>query len=76
VVGTVVYGDTDEYAEAFVTLIGEGKKITTETNFFGDFEFENLSYNTDYTVIVEAKSYKTRKIMVNTAYDVCLNIIL
>ena len=59
VAGTVVYKDTDECAGgATVTLTGNGKHMTAKTNTFGDFEFEGLADNADYTVKIEAQGYK------------------
>jgi Fe-S-cluster-containing dehydrogenase component len=77
VAGTVVYGDTDECAEgATVTLSGNGKKMTTKTNLFGDFEFEGLADSTDYTVKIEAKGYKPKEMPAKTTNDVYLGVIM
>jgi Fe-S-cluster-containing dehydrogenase component len=77
VAGTVVYGDTDECAEgATVTLSGNGQKMTTKTSLFGDFEFEGLADNTDYTVKVEAKGYKPKELSAKTTTDVYLGVIM
>ena len=77
IAGTVVYGDNDECAEgATVTLSGNGKKMTTKTNLFGDFEFEGLADSTDYTVKIEAKGYKTKEMTAKTTIDVNLGVIM
>jgi Fe-S-cluster-containing dehydrogenase component len=76
IAGTVLFGDKGECADgATVTLSGNGKNMTTKTNFFGDFEFEGLADNTDYTVKVEAKGYKLKKMPAKTTTDVYLGII-
>lgn len=76
VAGTVVYGKTDECAEgATVTLTGNGKDMTTKTNFFGDFEFEGLADNMNYTVTVKAKGYKPKELPAKTTTDVYLGVI-
>ncbi len=76
VAGTVVFGDTDECAGGVaVTLTGNGKKMTIKTNFFGDFEFENLDKNEDYIIEIEAKGYKPQEMSAKTKTDVYLGII-
>ncbi len=73
VAGTVIYDDKDECAgDVTVTLSGNGKSMTTKTNFFGDFEFEGLAPDTKYTVKIEAKGYKPKKLEVLTKLDVYL----
>jgi Fe-S-cluster-containing dehydrogenase component len=73
VAGTVVSGDKDECVEgAMVTLTGGGKTATTQTNFFGDFEFEGLAENKSYTVKIEAPGYTTRSVRVKTHNDIYL----
>jgi Fe-S-cluster-containing dehydrogenase component len=77
VAGTVVYSDTDECSEGTtVTLSGNGKNMTAKTNLFGDFEFEGLADNTDYTVKVEAKGYKSKELAAKTISDVYLGVIM
>lgn len=77
IAGTVLYADTNECAEgALVTLIGNEEKRTTKTNVFGDFEFENLKENADYTVIVEASGYKSQVFKVKTINDIYLGRIM
>jgi len=73
VAGTVIYKDKDECASGVeVTLSHKGKVQKTRTNGFGDFEFEGLPADTDYTVSIEAKGYKPRKLKALTRVDVCL----
>ena len=76
IAGTVVYGDVDECAgNVKVTLSGNGKDKTTQTNEFGDFEFGGLPDNTDYMVKVEAKNYSSRQMHANTITDAYLGVI-
>ncbi len=76
VAGTIISGDKEECVEgATVTLSGGGASLKTETNFFGDFEFEGLKDNTDYTVKIEAKGYKPQEMKARTATDVYLGVI-
>jgi Fe-S-cluster-containing dehydrogenase component len=71
VAGTVIYGDKDECAEnVTVTLSGKGIKKTAQTNVFGDFEFDGLPDNTDYTVSIRALGYKDRELKAKTRVDV------
>ena len=77
VAGTVAYADTDECAEgAAVTLTGNGTNMTARTNNFGDFEFEGLADNTDYTVKIKAKGYKPKEMQAKTTTDVYLGVIM
>lgn len=72
----MVLGDTDECARgAIVTLIGNGKKMTAETDFFGDFEFEKLEENRDYVIKIEAEGYKPQGRKLKTETDIYLGII-
>ena len=50
--------------------------MTIKTNIFGDFEFEGLANNVEYTVKVEAKSYKPKEMLVKTTTDVYLGVIM
>jgi Fe-S-cluster-containing dehydrogenase component len=73
VAGTVVLGDVDEVAANInVTLSGEGQTRTASTNGFGDFEFEGLADNTDYTVKIEAPGYKSKSVKAKTLKDTYL----
>ena len=73
VAGTVIYGDKDEVAAGIEVVISvNGKSQKTKTNGFGDFEFEDLAENTEYTVKVEAKGYKAQSIVDKTMKDVYL----
>lgn len=73
VAGTVVYGDTDEVATNItVTLRANGDSLATQTNGFGDFEFEGLADNLDCTIVVEAPGYKSKNVKVKTMKDTSL----
>jgi Fe-S-cluster-containing dehydrogenase component len=77
VAGSVVFGDTDACVKgAKVTLTGDGKPLTKTTDTFGDFEFEGLPDNTDYTVKIEAEGYTSQEIPVKTVTDVYLGVIV
>jgi Fe-S-cluster-containing dehydrogenase component len=73
VAGAIVFGDTDECAAgAKVTLEGEGEKQTLIADNYGDFEFEGLASDKEYTVKIEAPGYKSQKITAKTGIDVYL----
>jgi Fe-S-cluster-containing dehydrogenase component len=73
IAGSVIFKDTDECAEGVkVTLTGEGDKKTVLTNNYGDFEFEGLPADKEYTVKVEARGYKSQEFNVKTNIDVYL----
>jgi len=73
VAGTVVYGDVDEVAvDIKITLNGDGKTQITQTNGFGDFEFEGLGDNMDYVVKVEAPGYQPKSLKARTSKDIYL----
>ena len=76
VAGTVVSPNMDEALEnAKITLtrLPTGKKITTKTNNYGDFEFENLEANKRYSVLIEKAGYQPKKVgVVRTDKDVYL----
>jgi Fe-S-cluster-containing dehydrogenase component len=73
VAGTVIYGDIDEVAVGLkVTLSGNGESRSVKTNGFGDFEFEGLGDNTDYTVRVEAPGYQAKSVKAKTMKDTYL----
>ena len=73
VAGTVVFEDTDECAEnVTVTLSGDGKKETVKTNNYGDFEFEGVEVDKEYSVKVEYSGYKSQEFKAQTKEDVYL----
>lgn len=75
IAGTVIYGDIEECAGSItVTLKGNNKEQTTKTNNFGDFEFENLDDNAEYSIIIKAPKYKAQEFQVRTRADVYLGV--
>ena len=70
VAGTIIYGDIDECANGLrVLLIGDKESRETKTNGFGDFEFEGLADNIEYTVKIEAPGYKSKSLKARTQKD-------
>jgi Fe-S-cluster-containing dehydrogenase component len=79
VAGEVVFRDKkDECAAGVkVTLSSKGNADkVTETDNYGDFEFEGLDADKDYTVLVEHSGYSPRKMKVKTKIDMYLGEIL
>lgn len=73
VAGTVIYSDISEAAtEIHVMLTGPDGAKTVRTNGFGDFEFEDLPENTDFTVRIKAEGYKETLLYAKTSKDVYL----
>ena len=70
IAGSVVWGDTDECAEgAEVSMTGAGFKQTLKANNYGDFEFEGLDSDKEYSVKITAPGYKSYEATVNTQID-------
>jgi Fe-S-cluster-containing dehydrogenase component len=77
IAGAVVFGDTDECAEgATVTLSGNGIEKNVKTDNYGDFEFESLPDNKQYTVTIAHPGYGEQKFTVRTNIDVYLGDII
>jgi Fe-S-cluster-containing dehydrogenase component len=79
VAGEVVFRDRkDECAVGVkVTLSSKGNAVqVTKTDNYGDFEFEGLDADRDYTVSIEHSGYGTKKIKVKTNIDTYLGDIL
>lgn len=77
VAGTVIFGDKDECAENVgVTLTGQEIERTTNTNNYGDFEFEGLKAGEDFWVKVEYPGYTQKVFKVQTEDDVYLGEII
>jgi Fe-S-cluster-containing dehydrogenase component len=73
IAGTVIFGDKDECAgEVNVTLTGKGGKHTSVTNNFGDFEFEGLEADREFSVKIEHLGYSRKSFKVQTKADVYL----
>jgi Fe-S-cluster-containing dehydrogenase component len=74
IVGEVVRRDVPgECAEGVkVTLEGDGLKLETRSDSYGDFEFDGLEKNTDYRVGVDLEGYASMIIDAYTQTDVDL----
>ncbi len=77
VAGAVALGDKDECAEgAVITLTGNGETKTVKADNYGDFEFEDLPDDTEFTVKVEYPGYAAQEFEVKTKIDVYLGDII
>lgn len=77
IAGTIAYGDTDECAGGVtVDLKGSNGEQTVKTNNFGDFEFEGLDDNAEYSIIIKAPKYKEQELQVKTQKDIYLGVII
>ena len=79
IAGEVVFRDKkDECAVGVnVTLCCKGKADrVTKTDNYGDFEFEGLDADKDYTVLIEYTGYSSKKVKVKTNIDTYLGEIL
>ncbi len=73
VAGTIIYGDVDEVAkDTEVVLSGDGDSRSTKTNGFGDFEFEGLPANTEFTVTIQVPGYGAETVTTKTSKDIYL----
>jgi len=73
IAGTVVFGDKDDCAgKVSVTLTGKGAKQTGVTNNFGDFEFEGLEADREFSVKIEHPGYSRKSFKIQTKADVYL----
>jgi Fe-S-cluster-containing dehydrogenase component len=73
IAGTIIYGDRDECAEGVtVSLSRDSERREVKTNAFGDFEFEGLADNTEYTIRIAAGGYKEQTITAKTGKDIYL----
>jgi Fe-S-cluster-containing dehydrogenase component len=78
VTGEVVRDDLrGECAEGVVvTLEGDGVKLETKSDSYGDFEFEGLDKNRSYTVTVSHDGYSSKVLAITTHTDVNLGEII
>jgi hypothetical protein len=73
IAGTIIYGDRDECAKGVTVALNRGgERWEVKTNAFGDFEFEGLADNTEYTTRIAAAGYKEQTITARTQKDICL----
>lgn len=71
--GTVIFGDTDEYADNVnVTLTAKGYSESVRTNNYGDFEFEGLNAEKEFTVKIIHPGYAHREFTIQTKTDIYL----
>ena len=72
IAGTVILADKDdEYAEnANVTIRDERGEISAKTNNYGDFEFEGIEANKNYSINIDYSGYVPKKFDVQTKTDV------
>lgn len=71
VAGTVVFKDSDQCAgNITVTLKGDGVNMSYTTDSFGDFWFEGLKSNTNYSLEIAPSGYKKIGLDVRTLSDV------
>lgn len=77
IAGTVVFGDKDECAgNVTVTLAGQGEEYNITTNTFGDFEFEGLEADKEFSVTIEHQAYAPIVLKVQTKRDIYLGDII
>ena len=70
IAGTVIFGDTEECAENVrATLAGQGNKRSVTTNRFGDFEFEGLEANQEFSVTLEHPGCAPQTLKAQTKVD-------
>jgi Fe-S-cluster-containing dehydrogenase component len=73
IAGTIIYGDRDECAKGVtVALSSDSERREVKTNAFGDFEFEGLADNAEYTIRIAAAGYKKRTIRARALKDIYL----
>ena len=60
----------------WITLEGDGVKLATHSDSYGDFEFEGLEKNKEYRLRVDLKGYASMIIDVSTQTDVDLGAIV
>jgi Fe-S-cluster-containing dehydrogenase component len=74
VAGEVVLADnTGECAQGvMVSITGDGVDMETQTDLFGDFEFEGLEQNKTYCISFQTDGYAGRQVTFTTLKDVNL----
>jgi len=79
VAGEVVFRDKkDECAVGVKVILSSKSEVdrATKTDNYGDFEFEGLDADKDYTVSIEHNGYSAKKVKVKTNIDTYLGEIL
>jgi Fe-S-cluster-containing dehydrogenase component len=70
IAGSLVFGDTDACAgNVLATLAGGDQERRATSNGFGDFEFEGLDKDTEYTVRIEHPGYRAVELKVRPQID-------
>jgi Fe-S-cluster-containing dehydrogenase component len=70
IAGSVVFGDSDKCARGvLVTISADGETKEAVTNGFGDFEFEDLDKDTEYTLAFNCPGYQTQQVKVTAKVD-------
>jgi hypothetical protein len=74
IAGEVILGDQEDECAAGVDvkISGESKEETVKTDCFGDFEFEGLEPNAEYTIKIEHDGYAFKEMNIRTVIDVNL----
>jgi hypothetical protein len=73
IAGTIIYGDRDECAAGVDVALSKGsERWVVKTNAFGDFEFEGLADNIEYTINIAAAGYKEQTVTARTQKDTYL----
>ena len=74
IAGEVILADREDECAQNVRVLLEDKtaKRTIKTDNFGDFEFEGLEPDTEYTIKIEHEGYAPKEFSVNTRTDICL----
>jgi hypothetical protein len=73
IAGTVAFEDKNECAgNVLVTVAGQQDRQTMTTNNFGDFEFEGLEADQEFSVKIEHPGYTPQSFKVQTKTDVYL----
>jgi len=77
IAGTVLFGDINECAEnVLITLNGKGGEQKIQTNNYGDFEFEGIEPNQEFSVMIEHKDYTSQVFHTQTKDNVYLGEII
>jgi len=77
IAGTVLFGDKDECAEGVsITLVAQATEQKVKTNNYGDFEFEGLAADKEFSVKIECPGYNSQVFNVVTNDDVYLGEII
>ena len=73
IAGSLVFGDTDSCAgQVLITLAGGGEVKRATSNAFGDFEFEGLDKDTEYTLTISHPAYRPLELEVRPRIDTYL----